>query len=88
MSENDKYDGRGRSLYTQYQDRLTRLNACDFGDLLLKVVTLLQENEILLQRYQKLFKYILVDEYQDTNLGSVFTFTTLLIASEYLLRWR
>jgi DNA helicase-2/ATP-dependent DNA helicase PcrA len=67
MSENDKYDGRGRSLYTQYQDRLTRLNACDFGDLLLKVVTLLQENEILLQRYQKLFKYILVDEYQDTN---------------------
>lgn len=67
MSENDKYDGRGRSLYIQYQDRLTRLNACDFGDLLLKVVTLLQENEILLQRYQKLFKYILVDEYQDTN---------------------
>lgn len=67
MSENDKYDGRGHSLYTQYQDRLTRLNACDFGDLLLKVVTLLQENEILLQRYQKLFKYILVDEYQDTN---------------------
>ena len=67
MSENDKYDGRGRSLYIQYQDRLTRLNACDFGDLLLKVVTLLQENETLLQRYQKLFKYILVDEYQDTN---------------------
>ena len=67
MSENDKYDGLGRSLYAQYQDRLTRLNACDFGDLLLKVVTLLQANKDLLQRYQKLFKYILVDEYQDTN---------------------
>ena len=66
-SERDKYDGKGYLLYAQYQQRLTRLNACDFGDLLLKVVTLLQENSMILQKYQTSFKYILVDEYQDTN---------------------
>ena len=65
--EQDKYDGKGYLLYSQYQERLTRLNACDFGDLLLKVVTMLQENSMILQKYQKTFKYILVDEYQDTN---------------------
>jgi DNA helicase-2/ATP-dependent DNA helicase PcrA len=66
-SEKDKYDGKGYLLYSQYQQRLIRLNACDFGDLLLKVVTIFQKNSAILQKYQKIFKYILVDEYQDTN---------------------
>ncbi|MFL2798541.1 MAG: ATP-dependent helicase [Paracoccaceae bacterium] len=65
--EHDKYDGKGCLLYSQYQQRLTRLNACDFGDLLLKVVIMFQENSAVLQKYHKTFKYILVDEYQDTN---------------------
>ncbi len=59
--------GKGIALYEAYQARLKALNACDFGDLLLHVVTLLKTNPDLLERYQRQFKYILVDEYQDTN---------------------
>tara|TARA_Y100000780_G_scaffold231177_1_gene255563 strand:- start:76621 stop:78885 length:2265 start_codon:yes stop_codon:yes gene_type:complete len=59
--------GKLVEIYTNYQARLKALNACDFGDLLLHAVTLLKENQDLLQRYQQQFKYILVDEYQDTN---------------------
>lgn len=60
-------NGRGRELYALYQDRLRALNACDFGDLLLHVLTLLKRDRGVLERYQERFKYILVDEYQDTN---------------------
>ena len=56
-------------MYVQYQQRLRELNAVDFGDLILLVVELFQENAEILSKYQKWFKYILVDEYQDTNVA-------------------
>ena len=61
--------GRAIHLYRQYQDRLTTLNAADFGDLLLHCLTLFQEHPEILAEYQDRFKYILVDEYQDTNVA-------------------
>jgi DNA helicase II / ATP-dependent DNA helicase PcrA len=60
-------NGKGGLLYAQYQERLKTLNACDFGDLLLHVLTILKTNRDVLEGYQTRFKYILVDEYQDTN---------------------
>ena len=54
-------------VYSSYQKRLSRLNAADFGDLLLLPLELLKENDTLLHKYQSIFSYILVDEYQDTN---------------------
>lgn len=60
-------NGRGQSLYAQYQDRLRTLNACDFGDLLLHMLTILKTNRDVLEQYQQRFRYIMVDEYQDTN---------------------
>jgi DNA helicase II / ATP-dependent DNA helicase PcrA len=60
-------DGKGQALYTVYQARLRELNACDFGDLLLHNLTLLKNHRDVLEEYQRKFKYILVDEYQDTN---------------------
>ena len=59
--------GRARSLYADYQARLLSLNACDFGDLLLHTVTLLQRQPEVLAECQRRFRYLLVDEYQDTN---------------------
>ena len=59
--------GRGSELYARYQDRLKALNACDFGDLLLHMLVILQTRRDVLEHYQQRFKYILVDEYQDTN---------------------
>ena len=55
-------------LYNEYQKRLQILNAADFGDLLLLPVKIFRENKDILKRYQNQFKFILVDEYQDTNL--------------------
>jgi DNA helicase II / ATP-dependent DNA helicase PcrA len=60
-------EGKGALLYAQYQDRLRALNACDFGDLLLHVLTILRAHRDVLESYQNRFKYMLVDEYQDTN---------------------
>ncbi|NNE59255.1 MAG: UvrD-helicase domain-containing protein [Hellea sp.] len=60
-------EGKGGKLYKIYQDRLKVLNACDFGDLLLHNITIFTKNPDILQRYHKKFRYILVDEYQDTN---------------------
>ncbi len=60
-------DGKGAALYALYQERLKVLNAVDFGDLLLESLRLFRENEDVLADYQRRFKYILVDEYQDTN---------------------
>ncbi len=60
-------NGRGQDMYRLYQNRLKELNACDFGDLLLLNLRLLQENRDVLEALQERFKYILVDEYQDTN---------------------
>jgi DNA helicase-2/ATP-dependent DNA helicase PcrA len=61
------YNNRGTELYAAYQDRLKTLNATDFGDLLLHCVTIFQTHPDVLGQYQRWFRYILVDEYQDTN---------------------
>jgi len=60
-------NGKGRELYKAYQDRLKTLNACDFGDLLLHPIRMLRAHPDVLAEYHKRFRYILVDEYQDTN---------------------
>ncbi len=60
-------NGKGGELYAQYQARLKALNACDFGDLLLHMLVILRTHRDVLEHYQQRFKYILVDEYQDTN---------------------
>jgi DNA helicase-2/ATP-dependent DNA helicase PcrA len=59
--------GRGAELYMQYQERLRTLNACDFGDLLLHMLVILRNHSDVLEAYRNRFRYILVDEYQDTN---------------------
>ena len=59
--------GRGQALYRLYQDRLRTLNACDFGDLLLHMLVIFRAHREVLADYQSRFRYILVDEYQDTN---------------------
>ncbi|MCA8908059.1 MAG: UvrD-helicase domain-containing protein, partial [Rhodospirillaceae bacterium] len=61
--------GRMVQLYAAYQERLRTLNACDFGDLLLHVLKLLQREPEILAGYHKQFHYLLVDEYQDTNVA-------------------
>jgi len=61
--------GQGGALYREYQARLLTLNAADFGDLLLHTLTILQKHEDILAQYQRYFRYILVDEYQDTNVA-------------------
>ena len=63
------YNHKGVKLYAQYQTRLRELNACDFGDLLLHMVTIFQTHDDVLKQYQRWFAYILVDEYQDTNVA-------------------
>ena len=63
------YNNRGTEFYEMYQKRLLELNAVDFGDLLLHVVTIFQTHEDILNQYQRWFRYILVDEYQDTNVA-------------------
>ncbi|TWD58282.1 Rep family ATP-dependent DNA helicase [Agrobacterium vitis] len=60
-------NGRGRELYAAYQNRLKSLNACDFGDLLLHPIRMFRANPDVLRDYHQRFRYILVDEYQDTN---------------------
>ncbi|QZD89470.1 UvrD-helicase domain-containing protein [Qipengyuania aurantiaca] len=66
--ENEAYaNGKGAQFYTLYQDRLKALNACDFGDLLLHMLNIFRQHHDVLAQYQQRFKYILVDEYQDTN---------------------
>jgi DNA helicase-2/ATP-dependent DNA helicase PcrA len=59
--------GKGQTLYAAYQARLRDVNACDFGDLLLHVLTILKTHREVLEQYQQKFRYIMVDEYQDTN---------------------
>ncbi|HEU4827295.1 MAG TPA: UvrD-helicase domain-containing protein, partial [Dongiaceae bacterium] len=59
--------GRILGIYREYQQRLATLNACDFGDLLLHNVSLFSREPEILARYQKQFRYVLVDEYQDSN---------------------
>ncbi|SFK47073.1 ATP-dependent helicase [Methylocapsa palsarum] len=61
-------NGKGGQLYALYQERLKILNAADFGDLLLECLRLFKENPDVLAQYQSRFRYMLVDEYQDTNI--------------------
>ncbi len=85
-------------VYTKYQKQLKAYGAVDFDDLLNLTVKLFQENPMILEKYQDLFKYIFVDEYQDTNTAQ-YLFTTLLArkykqltvvgdASQSIYRWR
>ena len=62
-------NGKGLKLYKAFQERLKILNACDFGDLLLECIRLFREQPEVLRQYQVRFRFILVDEYQDTNVA-------------------
>ena len=62
-------NGKGHLLYKIYQERLKYFNAVDFGDLILESIRLFENNQDILESYQNRFKYILVDEYQDTNVS-------------------
>jgi len=62
-------NGKGGKLYASYQERLKILNAADFGDLLLENIRIFREHPDVLRQYQHRFKFILVDEYQDTNVA-------------------
>ena len=74
------FNSRGQDFYEQYQNRLKTLNAVDFGDLILHVVKIFKSNGEILRNYQNKFKYILVDEYQDTNVAQ-YLWLRLLAAS-------
>ena len=65
----DAVQGRAKSLFKSYQDRLLDLNATDFGDLLLHMLTIFNQNSDILDLYQKKLTHIMVDEYQDTNVA-------------------
>ncbi|WP_425078610.1 ATP-dependent helicase [Ruegeria denitrificans] len=80
-SDAGAYNNKGIDLYAQYQTRLRELNAVDFGDLLLHMITIFQNHEDLQKRYQRWFKYIVVDEYQDTNVAQ-YLWLRLLINDE------
>ena len=67
ISSKDIYEKTILPVYKIYQQKLNDLNACDFGDLILHVVKILEKNEDIKEIYSRNFKYILVDEYQDTN---------------------
>ena len=62
-------NGKGKKLYIAYQERLKTLNAADFGDLLLENIRLFRQNADVLRSFQERFRFILVDEYQDTNVA-------------------
>ncbi|HTH95839.1 MAG TPA: UvrD-helicase domain-containing protein, partial [Stellaceae bacterium] len=65
----DYANGRMPALYRAYQARLATLNACDFGDLLLHNLTIFLSMPEVLEEWQRRFRYLLVDEYQDTNVA-------------------
>ncbi len=68
-ADSGAFDHKGIELYAAYQLRLRELNAVDFGDILLHMVTIFQKHEDVLSQYQRWFRFILVDEYQDTNVA-------------------
>ena len=65
--EDRAFDNKGRALYARYQQQLKALNAADFGDLLLKALDLFRDHPDIARFYQNKIRYVLVDEYQDTN---------------------
>ena len=76
-SGTDFANNQAIKLYKLYQNRLITLNAADFGDLLLHVITIFQRNSDIKSLYQNKFKYILVDEFQDTNASQYFWLKSL-----------
>lgn len=68
-ADSGAFDHKGVELYAAYQARLRDLNAVDFGDILLHIVTIFQKHDDVLRQYQNWFKFIMVDEYQDTNVA-------------------
>ena len=67
LNKKDIYEKTILPIYKIYQKKLTDLNSCDFGDLILHSLKILEKNVDIRDLYKKNFKYILVDEYQDTN---------------------
>ncbi|MBD1163302.1 UvrD-helicase domain-containing protein [Pelagibacterales bacterium SAG-MED11] len=67
INQKDIYEKTVLPIYKIYQQKLTDLNSCDFGDLILHAVKILEKNLDIREIYSKNFKYVLVDEYQDTN---------------------
>ncbi len=81
LDEKDKkFEQTARSIYRAYQEQMRQNNAVDFGDLLTLPVKLFREHPEILEKYQNLWKYILVDEYQDTNQVQ-YTFAKMLAAN-------
>ena len=81
-------NGAGQRLYVAYQERLKTLNAVDFGDLLLENIRLFREHKEVLRQYQMRFKFILVDEYQDTNVAQYLWLRLLGQSSEPVIPGR
>jgi DNA helicase-2/ATP-dependent DNA helicase PcrA len=77
----DVANGKIIQLYTAYQARLRELNACDFGDLMLHNITVFQMRPDILAEYHRRFRYLLVDEYQDTNVAQYLWLRLLAQAS-------
>lgn len=78
IEEGDKpFAQMARNVYREYQEQLKENNAVDFGDLIMLPVVLFQEHPEILKKYQKKWRYLLVDEYQDTNYTQYF-FTKLI----------
>ena len=69
VADSGAFDHKGVALYAAYQARLKDLNAVDFGDILLHMVVIFQKHGDILEQYQRWFRFILVDEYQDTNIA-------------------
>ena len=75
-------NGKGGALYAMYQERLRALNACDFGDLLLHNLSIFAKHPDVLAEYHRRFRYLLVDEYQDTNVAQYLWLRLLAQASK------
>ena len=67
VKKNNTLETQILKVYSIYQQKAQDLNAMDFGDLILFTVKLFENNNDIVEIYRKNFKYILVDEYQDTN---------------------
>ena len=67
LAQNDPYRNMVATIYSLYQKKLVKANALDFGDLILRSTMALRDQEALREKYQARFRYVLVDEYQDTN---------------------
>jgi DNA helicase II / ATP-dependent DNA helicase PcrA len=77
-------DGKGAKLYEIYQARLKILNACDFGDLLLHMISIFQNHQDVLETYHRKITHLMVDEYQDTNVAQYLWLRLLAQASKNL----